>query len=459
MNKRNADKPTVLNTACLMRPMHSRYDGAADELRHQVMTMEDSPVHCSRCWYISNTGNDENRGDSPEQAWATIAGMQAHEDAIGEGDAVLFERGGVFRGHIVARSGVTYAAYGSGDKPCIYGSRQNYADAAWQSVGENVWCMDLPADAADVGIMVFNHGEDVGFKKPKQTDLINDGDFCCDEAHVWLKMHTNPSDVYDSIEIGELFHLFLMTQGTHDVTIENLTLKYTGGMAVEGITDVWNITVRGCEMGWLGGSLLPGYKDGNVRFGNGIEFWRGCRQVLIEYCWIYQIYDTGFSHQGRGEFDVEDLVFRCNLVEYTAFASIEFWAPVKAINTMRRIRYEDNILRFAGYSWGADQRHDFQSVHICTTGSDNVCQDFVIRNNILDTAAGKLLGCCFNAGEAPVLDGNTYAQTPCGQLGYFIKNGNNTCYVFNERAGEFIRDSFGDEHATVEFSETVAIPT
>ncbi len=450
MKNQRADKPAVTDTACLMRPMHSICDAEADRLRQKILTWPDTPVKAKKCWYLSLGGSDDNSGTSPEDAWATVAGMQAHEAEIQAGDAVLFERGGVFRGHITARSGVTYAAYGEGDKPCLYGSRQNYAAAAWVPDGDGLWRMDIP-DMTDVGIVVFDHGESVGFKKLSQADLKKDGDFFCNATSVWLKMHADPAALYDSIEMGELNHLFLITESTHDVTIENLTLKYTGGMAIEGICDVWNITVRGCEIGWIGGSLLPGYKDGTVRFGNGIEFWRGCRQVLIEYCWIYQIYDSGFSHQGRGEFAVEDLVFCCNLIEYTAFASIEFWAPTKGRNVMRRIAYRDNILRFAGYSWGSLERPDFQSKHLATTGSDNVCEDFLIRNNTLDTAAGDLVSCCFLAGKRPLLDGNRYVQYKGGHLGAYTLSRGTPGSCFDERAAEVIGSEFGDKHATVEF--------
>ena len=47
-----------------------------------------------------------------------------HDDKIKAGDAVLLKRGDIFRGNLVsAKSGVSYGAYGEGDKPCIYGCK------------------------------------------------------------------------------------------------------------------------------------------------------------------------------------------------------------------------------------------------------------------------------------------------------------------------------------------------
>ena len=46
------------------------------------------------------------------------------------GTKVLFQCGGVWRGTVRARPGVTYAAYGSGDKPRLFGSPEDGADPA-----------------------------------------------------------------------------------------------------------------------------------------------------------------------------------------------------------------------------------------------------------------------------------------------------------------------------------------
>ena len=63
-----------------------------------------------------------------------------------------------WRGGLAARDGVTYSAYGSGEKPCIYGSPFDGAViGAWDMVSENVWRYSEPI-ASDVGGVFFDGG-------------------------------------------------------------------------------------------------------------------------------------------------------------------------------------------------------------------------------------------------------------------------------------------------------------
>ena len=70
-------------------------------------------------YYVSNGGNDQNDGLTPETAWATLA--RVSEAELCPGDAVRFRRGDLFRGLVQTKPGVGYGAYGEGEKPRIYG--------------------------------------------------------------------------------------------------------------------------------------------------------------------------------------------------------------------------------------------------------------------------------------------------------------------------------------------------
>lgn len=447
METNHYDKPTIENTACLLLPIKGGADLEADILRKQIKSSKDSVPSCKRVWYVSNNGDDNASGDSPDTPWLTI---QAHTDKLEYGDAVLFERGGVFRGGISCVSGVFYGAYGSGDKPCIYVSRMNYAKADWEKVSENLWRTEIEENS-DIGIMVFNHGEALGFKKKTLDDVKNHLDFYCEGNYVWLCHNQLPAEAWKSIEMGDLVHIFYMGSGTHDVTIENITMKYGGGMAVQGSDNVKNITVRNCEIGWIGGSYLPNYKDGKVRYGNGIEFWKGCENILVENCWIYQIYDSGLSHQGHGDFVQKDIIFRNNLVEYTSFASIEYWTNDQNRNRMENIVYANNILRFAGYAWGEAQRPDHPGYHILSTGKmDHKCTNFQITGNIMDVSARALIRCTSAVGTLPEISGNTYIQNKGGLLGAYgdVEMPN---LSFDDDAKDTLANVFGDNQATVIF--------
>lgn len=140
-----------------------------------------------KVYYVSPNGNDENDGLTPETAWQTLdkvnsaaleefiypgsmiedeifkflEGMIEDEEFLEEfpeyiwarenkgnwahlnpGDVVLFERGGLWRGVLRTREGVTYSAYGEGQKPEIWGSPENGTGGEkWSLLDgtDNIW--------------------------------------------------------------------------------------------------------------------------------------------------------------------------------------------------------------------------------------------------------------------------------------------------------------------------------
>lgn len=77
-------------------------------------------------WYISATGNNTS-GNSPANAWTSIAKLNASWASINPGDFILFNRGETFYGQInIGKSGtagnpITIDAYGTGALPVITG--------------------------------------------------------------------------------------------------------------------------------------------------------------------------------------------------------------------------------------------------------------------------------------------------------------------------------------------------
>ena len=445
-----ADKPTVKNTANLMKPMSSKSDAQAETLRNKVLNAKSAEVKVTgKIYYISYRGNDLNDGLSPERPWKTLTKLSKSIN-IEEGDAVLFERGGVYRGGVVCDSGVYYGAYGEGDKPCIYRSSQNYANAEWVSEGNNVWRLNKAL--MNVGVIVFNHGEFAGSRKSDKAELAANGEFLSDKfGNLYLYMDTKPSSKYKSIEIGTNNHAFNIPEDSHDITIDNFTIKYTGAMGVRVATGVKNITITNCEIGWVGGSILDGYGDGTVRYGNGIEFWQACENVLVENNWIYQVYDSGFTHQGNsGKFVVKNLLLKGNLIEFCNFASVEYWAPAEGTQRMENIEYSGNIFRFAGYGREPVQSQPASNMH--TTDNFNEARNFIIKDNIFDTALNNQVRLIHRGGFYPVLSGNTFIGTKGDTLGVITNNiSTTTPFVFEDGIEAIIRTAWGDSTAKVIF--------
>lgn len=427
------DKPSVENPAVLSMPMTSHYDAEANVMRQTVRNSNYSlpDTVTGQIWYISNNGNDGKNGKTQKNAWKSITALNYYANEIKAGDAVLFERGGVYRGSFSAISGVYYGAYGTGDKPCIYGSKMNYAKATWSlkhkdKSGNNnhIWVLNAPF-SSDVGLIVLNYGEEVAYKKFNNYDMEDQGDFWCDAKsnyRVYMICDRNPSEKYKSIEIGEKKNIISLSGGEdtiENVVIENLCIKYTGGHGI-GATGpkIKNITIRGCELGYIGGSYL----SGALRYGNAIEFYCGCENIIVENNWIYQIYDSGFTYQGGGEVTFKNILLDRNLIEYCGMGSYEYWLSSESnINYAENVTISNNIMRFAGYNFGGIQRPDKCSTHI---RSDITCRNthknFLVTGNIFDQSSTNLLEIKGTAVETlPTMKGNTYAQNAEGLFGTF----------------------------------------
>ena len=325
-----------------------------------------------KVYYVSPNGNDANDGLTPETAIQTLDADFFYLKTAKAGDAVLFERGGVWRvtNKFKAQEGVTYGSYGEGAKPSFYGSPYNYADEFfWMpSTRENIWKINV-ADA-DIGLVVINHGEHVGVKTLNGlVTLSNNFDYYFNKNEDLLYMYYdggNPGKAFEDIEMG--FNMPIFGFNNQDnVTIDNLTFKYSGRFGVD-VCGTDNLRITNCEFGFIGGAI----QNGTTRLGNAIQVWNGVDGFVVDNCWIYQIYDTGITWQGDNEFkashmsDVyKNIYIENNILEYCAM-SFEFWhgnweydasgnATYQHTYETRAIvdnfRVRNNISRFPGWGW------------------------------------------------------------------------------------------------------------
>ena len=116
-------------------------------------------TYTGTAYYISNDGDDRAAGTSPETAWATIDRL--NEAELNYGDAVFFRRGDLWRAaQVNSQPGVTYSAYGEGEKPGLYGSVENGGGAEKWSLwyegkdGRKIWLYHQPM--LDCGAIALN---------------------------------------------------------------------------------------------------------------------------------------------------------------------------------------------------------------------------------------------------------------------------------------------------------------
>ncbi|MBK8172012.1 MAG: right-handed parallel beta-helix repeat-containing protein [Sandaracinaceae bacterium] len=111
-------------------------------------------LHVARTiYYVKSSGNDASAGTSPVSAWQTLEKVGAMTRSFMPGDAVLLERGSVFRGKAtLLNSGVAdqpfvIGAYGTGNAPLVAGSK---LVTGWTLHSGNVWRANFAGDVRHV---------------------------------------------------------------------------------------------------------------------------------------------------------------------------------------------------------------------------------------------------------------------------------------------------------------------
>ena len=414
-------------------------DRKAEKMRRRVLNSKSEVKPTGTIYYVAADGDDNNDGLSPRTPIRTLDKMNSLD--LQPSDGVMFRRGDVWRGRILTKAGVTYSAYGRGDKPRIYGSPYDAAvEGEWIATStENVYVYSRTL-SDDVGTLVFNSGEQAARKITQRIhpdgsttnlftgepfnsglDLDVDLDFFHDsqgDGRLYLcSTEGNPAKRFSSIEL--LTH-GTVVQTTDNVHVDNLCVMYGGSHGIGGSTTE-GLTVTNCVIGWIGGSILsPAPKTGGrpSRYGNGVEIYGGCGKYIVDNCYIYQIYDAGITNQNQENISdasrsMHNVAFTNNLIEHCEM-SIEYYLGAQYKPTegyMRDVLYEGNIMRCAGMGWGS-QRGSSWGAHLKSWWMHyNQAYNFIIRNNIFDRSRANLINVVADKAEwLPKMEGNTYVH-------------------------------------------------
>ena len=459
----------------------SHLDQLCEERKAAIRAAADTVTVTGTTYYVSDGGDDNSDGLTPETPWQTLSRVSDAE--LSYGDCIRFKRGDLFRGQVKTKPGVTYAAYGEGEKPRFYGWDKSLCDPAlWELYDEahRIWRLTEPI--LDCGTIVFNGGETHSRKLIPSyiggrfvcredesrlfdvaTDMTRDLDMVCfyDErlteiptrgesfpipvidgesyGELYLRCDGgNPAEVFSEIEALPRRRIFVLACNP-DVTVDNLCIKYTGDHAIAGGGQcLKGLTVTNCELGWIGGSIQhyygtdPNYPEGGrgtvTRYGNAIEIYGGCDGYRVENCYIYQVYDAGITHQistNGGFYALKNIRYAHNLMERCVY-SIEYFLEKNGgdeASYMENCEICHNILRFSGFGWG-QQRHNVSTpAHIKGWSYENTARDFSVHHNLFDRAAYRMLHTVARDPEScPTLYGNTYVQTLGGMLGQYGGN-------------------------------------
>ena len=457
--------------------MLDAYRGHTDWRISEIRTTEDTiqPAEGGTAYYVSSiNGKSTNNGRSPEKPLSTL--KDVNKLKLKAGDVVYFERGSIFRGQLLAKvEGVTYAAYGTGNKPAFYASPYDGAKTGkWLETDvENVYVYSLDFDKKDIGAIVFDGGKQVGIKclvstkadgstynkttgepfesyRDLQHNLHFYHDYKVDCGFDTLYLYCedgNPADVFDSIEFSVQQNIIFAE--ADNVTFDNLCLKYGGARGIgSGTRNV--LTVTNCEIGWIGGSIQPDLVD--IRYGNGVEIYGGCDDYTVNNCYFYQIYDAAvtFQHQKTDNLKMLNIDFCNNVIEYCNYSVEYFLASTNAEESyIENVKISGNLMWYAGYGL-CEQRPDyFQESHI--RGAEHINPthgSFEISNNLFVISKNRLLQSNTTVSK-PIYNGNTYIQFINGNLGRSGEIQNDV--TFDSDVKTDIENMLGDENATVVF--------
>ena len=443
--------------------------------------------------YVSNVygkGSVNSSSESNPVYVESITEISAF--SLAPGDVMLLKRGEVYRGSFEAQAGVTYSAYGDGNKPVIMPSPENGSGVSkWTldyedpETGAKIWKYNNER-LTDVGGLNLISADGTHFVAYKEIPSYNDGIFYdrnSSEEYDYKKMldhdlmyvhfanispvngtvilntpnstaigplylrcdKGNPGKLYPSIEFNSNEHA-IRIKG-HGVTIDNLCLKYFGRHGISAGT-VHNLTVTNCEIGWGGGSIQSYSADGRVtRFGNGVEIYGALVNYTIDNCYVYEIYDAGITHQisssSGGHYYMEGVYYTNNVLLNSTY-NIEYFMSKNNAEFglqeryMKNVYFTDNITRMAGYGWGV-QRPDNAPSNVKGWTHHNLCDNQVYENNIFD----RCIDLQNNTTDYTIMTGTSYeSSTP-----YLVNN------IFVQVPGRIVMMYHKKNHRTDEDTE------
>ena len=459
------------------------YNELFEKRKQEILNTKDSLSIKGTAYYVSNSGDDNNDGKSENTPWKSFNRVSSTD--LKSGDGVFFRRGDIFRGSLKAKSGVTYGAYGEGEKPKFYAADKPLNDKdLWELYDKehNIW--KLKEKTLDMGTIVFNGGEAHSrkliptFKNLKyvcrdnenkdfdvRTEMTEDLDifwyydsnlttkeskgenfpipsFDCDNPEIslgdlYLRCDRgNPGEVFQEIEgLARRHSVFCGSE--RDVTIDNICFKYIGMHGIAANVHVINLTVTNCEFGWIGGCIQtflgtdPNYPQGGrgtvTRFGNAIEIYGGCDGYKVHNNYIYEVYDAGITHQvtTRKKLMMENIEYSHNLIEKCVYGIEYFLDQVEGEreSCMKNVVMHHNFIRLSGYGWG-QQRHNTDTPALIKGWSYvNTAENHRVEDNIFDRSAYRMLHLVALKDEyCPEMKNNTYIQNIGGTLGQYGGN-------------------------------------
>ncbi len=471
-------------------------------------TWEQGRSYTGNAWYISSlTGDDANSGTSPDDALASVQGLKNlfFSGKLRAGDAVLFERGGVYPLNdyeIQGLDNVTYAAYGQGPKPIISGSVEGMADPGrWELYAETpdggkIWRFDtelhnvvgiffdgdtswgtmcLPGwngetymDASDGSAWTVETGmtEDLSFfsEMPLHGLDVTAG-FIRQQMYgpLYLRCDAgNPGEVFAAIDVIQDINAIGFgyapgNTGTGGAVVD-LAFKYCTIPLVSGLngdSDAIGTLVENCEISFCGGSIQSYSDTDGLPYLSGGAVLASGNGHTVRNCYIHDVDNKVFVVVANSPewLPSDHLTFEGNIIERcgAALRICNYMEQALPDSVYKELRFENNTVIHTGYGWYA---HKLFRTNALSQLSSFETEQYVNRNEGI-TISGNTFYCPRGAvycgtgmwGDAfPIFSGNTVVQVPGAGLVDAGPAGTQTLYMTGdtESCQEALRDILGD---------------
>lgn len=467
----------------------SEYDALLSDRVKEILDSESEitpemiTANGGTCYYLSSiNGDDSNSGTSPDKPWKSLSKLRRrigntdlYIDIPKNGDGVFFERGSVWYPEVYNNyskttlelaAGVSYGAYGIGEKPMFTGALDlGGGTGTWyETEWENIYVLDdeqldaredFRGEYKDVGMIVFDEGKNVGvsiipsdrhdpfgdgsvtvndfiyyngtdcyYVSPRSCGdpgeaLLHDLEFIHDWKNGKLYLYSadgNPSDRFDRIMIGTKTYT---VHGEGDgIRIDNICAKYS----CYGLLDVGgdNVEISNCEAGYSCGSESS--IDGSIGAYGSFDGY------TIRNCYSHDIGDGGVTHQNTS-YDkawLKNITYENNVIAACGIG-IETWLHMGSIdkngyaqNVIENVTVRGNIIAYCGYGLTQVQGGHANYGAVVDSSIYGEFDNCIIEDNVFMHSTGSVF--------------RGYLSTDLQNRGWSI--GNNT-YIFNSDCANF----------------------
>ena len=338
----------------------------------------------SKNYYVKASGNDTNTGLSDDQAWRTIAKVNA--SIFLPGDTIYFNKGDTWREQLIITSSgnqtaeITFSAYGTGKQPKIIGSS---VATVWTFSHKNVWYSYnsnyIDPYSLEYDGNVYFEGQDNTIKwgrtkKNSWQDLKTEFDWTWVQDTLYIFSSTDPNAKYSGVEMAQREYCINLNNKAY-ITIDGFELAYSG---FYGITEgsprlnVNGLVIKNCHIHHIGikeyGYGIEAFHS-NTIIRNNIIHDSGRRNVsiniygadvqvnniIIEGNTLYNgFHTTGVDISGFGSGTINNVVIRNNLIyddvtevldQTESFKSAGIFAERDGVGSISNIYIHNNIIK------------------------------------------------------------------------------------------------------------------